>query len=129
MGIEMWVVPVGNDWWDKVPSIATRMGKFETVTPAAMPLIGEPPTTYWFKTREGGVGVLQIAGQTKKHTGRGPRGIRIRYKLLQQPKAPKAATQPATTRPASSQAQAAGASISSGPRRNGSAAGKATPFG
>ena len=36
------------------------------------------PATWLFKTREGGMGVLQVAGFTEK-----PRGVKLRYKLVQ----------------------------------------------
>jgi predicted Ser/Thr protein kinase len=38
------------------------------------------PATFAFKTREGGVGLLQITGTTDD-----PRGVKIRYKLIQSP--------------------------------------------
>jgi len=40
---------------------------------------GDLPATYWFKTGEGNMGVLQILGFTVGE----PRGVRIRYKMLQ----------------------------------------------
>jgi predicted Ser/Thr protein kinase len=42
---------------------------------------GQPPWTLAFRTREGNMGLLQILG-----TNAAPRGVRIRYKLLQQAK-------------------------------------------
>jgi serine/threonine protein kinase len=42
--------------------------------------VGELPRTYLFKTREGGMGILQITGFTEN-----PRGMKIRYKLVQKP--------------------------------------------
>ena len=39
---------------------------------------GELPATYAFKTREGGMGILQIVGFTGK-----PKGVKIRYKMVQ----------------------------------------------
>lgn len=39
---------------------------------------GELPVTFAFKTREGGRGLLQITGFTEN-----PRGVKIRYKLVQ----------------------------------------------
>jgi hypothetical protein len=38
----------------------------------------DEPTTWLFKTREGGMGILQITGFTEN-----PRGVKIRYKLVQ----------------------------------------------
>lgn len=40
--------------------------------------VSSQPTTYFFKTREGGMGVLQITGFTEN-----PRGVKLRYKLVQ----------------------------------------------
>jgi hypothetical protein len=47
---------------------------------------GDLPTTYFFKTREGGIGVLQIVGFTERE----PRGVKIRYKMAKGPSARRA---------------------------------------
>lgn len=45
----------------------------------------EPPdTTHIFKTREGGVGIIQIVGFTNN-----PRGVKIQYKMVQKESAGK----------------------------------------
>ncbi len=41
-------------------------------------LRGDTPLIYKFKTREGGIGILQIVGFTEK-----PKGVKIRYKMVQ----------------------------------------------
>jgi hypothetical protein len=47
-------------------------------SPVFLTAKGELPETWLFRTREGGVGLLQITGFTEN-----PRGLRIRYKLVQ----------------------------------------------
>ncbi len=49
--------------------------------------MGDLPITYLFKTREGGMGILQITGFTEN-----PRGVKLRYKLVQ--KNPESTTNP-----------------------------------
>ena len=47
--------------------------------------VSQLPATYIFKTREGGMGILQITSFTEN-----PKGVKIRYKMLQsaQPSSP-----------------------------------------
>jgi len=72
---------VPNSFWDKFParSLATsdmwKLGK--PGRPAYMTGKGELPATYIFKTREGGIGILQITGFNDE-----PRGVKIRYQML-----------------------------------------------
>jgi hypothetical protein len=76
------VVPVARDAWDRfspfdvrqivVPLSSTRAGG------VAMSGAGELPAVFVFKTREDGMGVLQIT----RHTEASP-GVKIRYKLVQ----------------------------------------------
>jgi len=82
-GIDMLALRVANTLWeDKKPLLGLRdelvegkPGSF-TVMSALAPL----PATYLFKTREGGLGILQVMElQTKKD----PEYIKIRYKLLE----------------------------------------------
>jgi prepilin-type processing-associated H-X9-DG protein len=47
---------------------------------------GGLPATYWFKTGEGNMGVLQIVGFTQRTPG--PRGVKIRYKMVQKEAGP-----------------------------------------
>jgi LysM repeat protein len=53
-----------------------------TDEPSAQTYLVKPPTngpdTYYFRTRDGALGVLQITGFTEN-----PRGVKIRYKLVQ----------------------------------------------
>jgi hypothetical protein len=55
-------------------------------SPVEMSGKGELPATYLFKTREGGMGVLQIVGFTNN-----PSGVKIRYKLVQTASKPSSA--------------------------------------
>ncbi len=74
-------VSAPNSSWDRFQarSLATsdlwKMGK--PGRPAYMTGKGELPATYIFKTREGGIGILQITGFTDE-----PRGVNIRYKMV-----------------------------------------------
>jgi tRNA A-37 threonylcarbamoyl transferase component Bud32 len=56
---------------------------------------GELPATFAFKTREGGMGVLQIVGFKDDI----PRGVKIRYKLIQKAGGPDAPPPPAAGGP------------------------------
>jgi hypothetical protein len=70
---------------------------------SSMSGVGDLPRTYLFKTREGGMGILQITGLTDY-----PRGAKIRYKLVQ--------NSVTTVTPVSLPAPAPGApNLSSGP--------------
>lgn len=60
-----------------LPLEVVDKGDFRIVVP---PKEAPAPVTLAFKTRAGGLGLLQIAGLTDK-----PRGVRIRYKLVQTP--------------------------------------------
>ena len=90
-GFQMVVLPGVRGDWDEVPApglLRVMAGK-PLQTPAAMPPRTSLPTTYLFRTREGGIGVLQIVGFTEKH-----RGYKIRYKMLKLPKPGKTAPAP-----------------------------------
>jgi len=77
-------IPMTNSYWDKfrADSLAAsdlwKMGK--PGRPAYMSAQGQLPVTYMFKTREGGIGILQITGFNDK-----PKGVKLRYKMLQKP--------------------------------------------
>jgi beta-lactamase regulating signal transducer with metallopeptidase domain len=78
---DMIMTPVANSDWDKYPpdQLAAfnlwEIGK--AGTPAYMTAQGALPVTYIFKTREGGIGVLQITGFNDE-----PKGVKIRYKMV-----------------------------------------------
>lgn len=72
------LVPGG---WDASPSLfVPTMRVFGPSGKARMFAKGDLPATYWFKTGEGNMGVLQILGFTDGE----PRGVKIRYKMLQE---------------------------------------------
>jgi hypothetical protein len=83
-GLQVWLKPVRMDsgLWDTMSADALR-SVFWTAgsnldrlfMPAGTPL----PTTYGFRTPQGGMGILQIVGFTEN-----PKGVRIRYKMLQE---------------------------------------------
>ncbi|HMP82256.1 MAG TPA: hypothetical protein PKA41_06050 [Verrucomicrobiota bacterium] len=61
---------------DEAASIARKL---EPIVNHTMVKSGDDPEQAWvFKTREGGIGMLQITGYTEN-----PRGVKIRYKLVQ----------------------------------------------
>jgi hypothetical protein len=76
------VVPVAADSWEAfsvfdvrqivVPLSSTLRGG------VAMPGKDQLPATFVFKTREGGMGLLQITGETENSSG-----VMIRYKLVE----------------------------------------------
>ena len=74
------------DGWNTTPrELVATMGSLlpEPHGKARMFGKGALPATYFFKTRDGGMGVLQILGFTVGD----PRGVKIRYKMLQKEKA------------------------------------------
>jgi hypothetical protein len=80
-GFDMVVMAVENDRWNTSSAELTKLlGLGKPGTPAEMSGKGELPATYYFKTREGGMGVLQIIGFITDI----PKGVKIRYKLVQQ---------------------------------------------
>jgi len=86
VGYDMATGPVSTaETWDQVTAnhVAELTGRLREATPAWMPRrTGSLPvvagSAYAFKTREGGMGILQIVGFTED-----PKGVRIRYKMVQ----------------------------------------------
>ncbi len=66
--------------WDDLPAtaIAARLQDVEKLDAPALQTWGKLPATWVFRTREGGLGLLQITGFTEN-----PRGVKLRYKLVQ----------------------------------------------
>ena len=82
------VLPVSTRMWDSLtpPELIgnKQLAQMEPgkITPMVPTDTKEQPTTYLFRTREGGTGILQLLGPTEDS-----KGVKIRYKLLQETKA------------------------------------------
>ena len=80
-GFDMVAMPANNSRWDiSTAELQQTLAIGKPGTPAMMSGKGELPQTYLFKTREGGMGVLQIVGFNDK-----PWAVNVRYKLLRKP--------------------------------------------
>ena len=81
IGFDMVVQPVASELWDSVTAetILTRdmLATGTGFAPAPMPGKGPLPVTYMFRTREGGLGILQIVGFAED-----PKGVKIRYRMV-----------------------------------------------
>jgi hypothetical protein len=73
--------PVTARQWDNVTGAAVADNQFLTLgrpgSPVYLSAKGQLPETFLIKTREGGMGILQITSFTEN-----PRGIKVRYKLV-----------------------------------------------
>ncbi len=80
-GEEMVIIPLANVEFDRMTPVSFRdvLQQATPGTPAVMTAIGQLPKTYVFKTREGGMGLLQILEVQRK---RSPHYIKIRYKMV-----------------------------------------------
>jgi hypothetical protein len=80
-GIDMVVLPVINDAWEKatVEAIEGELRDGKPGSPAIMSALGGLPRTFYFATREGGKGILQITAQTKDGQGE---AFESRYRLI-----------------------------------------------
>ncbi len=81
VGMEMIARPLAGPLWEMTPQSAQSDEVLVHGTPGSPVFLsakGELPETFLFKTREGGLGLLQITGFTDN-----PRGVKIRYKLAQ----------------------------------------------
>lgn len=93
MGLDLICDPVPLDYWDKLTQSNLNVFLQRHVDNYAFPgqaIGGTTGTdvrqpTYLFKTREGGIGLLQIIGLTDD-----PRGVKVRYKLMQYTATPRA---------------------------------------
>jgi hypothetical protein len=82
VSVDLVAVPVNERLWDLdetdvIIALINESRPTEKFTPLLV-RAKEPPATFVFKTREGGMGILQITGFTEN-----PRGVKIRYKLVQ----------------------------------------------
>ncbi|MEI6781664.1 MAG: serine/threonine-protein kinase [Verrucomicrobiota bacterium] len=66
--------------WEGLPpgSVAGRLESIEKLDAPVLQTWGKLPATWVFRTREGGMGLLQMTDFTEN-----PRGVKIRYKLVQ----------------------------------------------
>ncbi|MHC4693870.1 MAG: tetratricopeptide repeat protein [Planctomycetota bacterium] len=83
-GFDMAVIPIETETWETISpkELADDLSVAKGGTPALMSAAGNLPVTYIFKTREGGMGIVQILHM--QHNKK-PRHFRIRYKMLQEP--------------------------------------------
>ncbi|MGD2174932.1 MAG: ankyrin repeat domain-containing protein, partial [Candidatus Brocadiaceae bacterium] len=79
---EMVVHPTSETIWERgsAEHVSSRelLATGTPGSPVFMTAKGDPPATYMFRTREGGMGILQIVGFTED-----PEGVRIRYRMVQ----------------------------------------------
>ena len=92
LSFDLTVLPAPTNGWEAATAIdvAQNWGLLQN-EPQQMKMIGAVPgqsDTYFFRSREGGMGIFQITGFTEN-----PRGVKIRYKLVQD----SASTKPATS--------------------------------
>ena len=84
IGFDVIVFPVRNEAWERMSAAnlsTDNESAFKSAKPGNPVFLtgkGELPVTYIFKTREGGMGILQIVGFTED-----PKGVKIRYKMVQ----------------------------------------------
>ncbi len=84
VGIDMVVHPFSAEvqMWERMTARNLKEQEFWTFARPGFPVyfsaVGDLPATYAFKTREGGMGILQIVGFTED-----PPGVKIRYKMVQ----------------------------------------------
>lgn len=101
--MDMAVVPAPSKHWSAVTAseVVTNwsLGQQEPNKITAISPATEKTDTFFFRTREGGQGVLQIVGQNSD-----PLGVRIRYKLVQPPEASDIRRQTASRAVATAQA-------------------------
>lgn len=80
LGIDMIAHPTSQRNWNPHPRIFRQIDLGEPGTPVPITGHGKLPSTYFFKTREGGEGVLQIVAFNTN-----PQSTKIRYKLVKSP--------------------------------------------
>jgi hypothetical protein len=81
-GFEMEAIPIAAETWETISpkGLADALSIAKSGIRTVMSAKGKLPLTYTFKTREGGMGVVQILQMQYKKK---PRFFRIRYKMLQ----------------------------------------------
>jgi len=77
---DMVAFPISAESWATTNprSFIEALGRAKAGSPVFVSGKGELPATYLFRTRERGMGILQITGFTEE-----PKGVKIRYKMVQ----------------------------------------------
>jgi len=85
--VDLMATPVPAEWWETEPTMSYQelSDRVTVASPLVMMAGEEVPATFLFKTREGGMGILQIVGFTED-----PPGVKIRYKMVYQAAQPEA---------------------------------------
>lgn len=80
-GMDMVVLPVSNEAWEtaSVEAIKSELRDGKPGSPAIMSSLGGLPRTFYFATREGGKGILQITLHTEDEQGE---AFEVRYRLI-----------------------------------------------
>jgi hypothetical protein len=112
LGIDMVIWPMPDTTWETLgPKELSEQGlggSAKPPFPVSMSAAGKLPATFVFRTRQGGVGILQIVGFTEQ-----PRGVKIRYKMVQGAAAPLADTSAERPRDGSARGEVVGGGIGS----------------
>lgn len=82
-GFDMEAIPIAAKTWETISpkGLADALSIAKSGIRTVMSAMGKLPVTYIFKTREGGMGVVQILEMQYKKK---PRYFRIRYKMLKE---------------------------------------------
>ncbi len=79
VGLDMKALPTSPQAWDEIsPTMLEQLAQSPRGETVLLNAKDSMPPTWLFQTREGGRGILQITGFTEN-----PRGVKIRYKLVQ----------------------------------------------
>lgn len=79
---DMCIERLANEQWEQITpeQISARLALIKPEQMGSMAASDDGPTTWLFKTREGGAGILQLVAVVGEKP---PRGVKIRYKLVQ----------------------------------------------
>ena len=79
IGVDLLLAPMDSrEWKSLTPAgLQEKLRALRLPTAPSTAILGDPRDTYGFKTREGGLGIIQITDT------RIPRGVKVRYKLVQ----------------------------------------------
>jgi hypothetical protein len=83
MGFDMIVIPTSAESWDQRAGGVVESLKYgEAGTPGIMDARAELPATFFFETREGARGVVQITHIEEDNDQPGPDHVKLRYRLI-----------------------------------------------